>query len=796
MRIGDFYSDAPVDISATEEGLPQPAAASRTSFLTADGQTVTPLEQAVVPGTGGRLEIAFIDKCRIVRECIGRVRVDSSGRRAWATGFLIAPGLLMTNHHVVPDVASAQKSHVEFGYWYDLAGQLSRAEGASLSPMDFYVSDPVLDYAVVAVQPTSGPDDAVTSRGFLRLIPETGKIRPGELATILHHPDGAPMQVALRNNKIRRAEPGEAFIEYASDTGYGSSGAPVFNDSFQLVALHTGGRIRQRRRQYALINGTFADSLDGLGEADVIWEFQIGARVSRICMSLLEQARANFPGRVHEIETAMRGGGDVLSGAIFEAKFPSPQAPYPAPEGIGGKGVPLAPMRAQGALPAGTAASVTIPIQLRVTVEVANATAAQVPPTEEEAPPLVPENAVRDRAPKSRGLRDVVDLALSKDRGAGRRYGAAGAGPGADRELDGEYESARSPGSPAAPDTASLSDPISRMFATTTGRSAAARIGNETRTIAAFDQLGAEIIAEALVLSNQVQSSDRLLITRKANGDVPVLLILSDRIQDVGDSRVISDEVQLPLDLMKRAVEAAPSQPAAGVPELMVLETARSHGAAGIADTMIISRPEIVLTRLPRMVPICVPQPGKAVMFGEMISTAGILCCDAEGTLGVTACFHGTGPVGTKVKIGGRECVVKRASELQDLVFIPVDKDFTYLGLRGRGGLRGQGDLAPAEGDSAWFDGATNANTETWVQSVDRSIFRNAPGTQLRFQTDRDTDHGDSGSALLDSQDRILGFAHRMTDYGEHPEFADWVWAPNALRALGLTPFVPERKEE
>jgi hypothetical protein len=29
-----------------------------------------------------------------------------------------------------------------------------------------------------------------------------------------------------------------------------------------------------------------------------------------------------------------------------------------------------------------------------------------------------------------------------------------------------------------------------------------------------------------------------------------------------------------------------------------------------------------------------------------------------------------------------------------------------------------------------------------------------------------------------------------MTDIGEHPKFTDWVWAPNAMRALGLTPFV------
>src|SRR5262249_59026893 len=172
VRLGDLYFDTPADADVDAE-LPQPTAVSRTFFLTSEGQASTPHERESDPGTGARLEVAFIDKCRIVRECIGRVRVVRERQRGWATGFLVAPGLLMTNHHVLPDVESAQNSYVEFGYWYDLAGQLSVGESISLSPMDFYVSDVALDYAVVAVEPTT------MSRGYLRLIPESGKIRSG-----------------------------------------------------------------------------------------------------------------------------------------------------------------------------------------------------------------------------------------------------------------------------------------------------------------------------------------------------------------------------------------------------------------------------------------------------------------------------------------------------------------------------------------------------------------------------------------------------------------------------------------
>jgi hypothetical protein len=59
---------------------------------------------------------------------------------------------------------------------------------------------------------------------------------------------------------------------------------------------------------------------------------------------------------------------------------------------------------------------------------------------------------------------------------------------------------------------------------------------------------------------------------------------------------------------------------------------------------------------------------------------------------------------------------------------------------------------------------------------------------QLKVQTDPDTDEGDSGSALIDEHDRVIGFAFERTDYDDYPQFTDWIWAANALRALNLRP--------
>jgi hypothetical protein len=105
-----------------------------------------------------------------------------------------------------------------------------------------------------------------------------------------------------------------------------------------------------------------------------------------------------------------------------------------------------------------------------------------------------------------------------------------------------------------------------------------------------------------------------------------------------------------------------------------VYEIVRSRAELGATEALAIARPEVVFTHLPSMVRIAAPQPGIPIYKGSKLSTAGVFCRDPEGYLGVTACLHGTGPVGTKITVSGINSAVALVSEVQDLVFIPLNE--------------------------------------------------------------------------------------------------------------------------
>jgi hypothetical protein len=57
---------------------------------------------------------------------------------------------------------------------------------------------------------------------------------------IIQHPNGNAKRVALRNNLLTGAD--DQTIRYFTDTDFGSSGSPVCDDNWRVLALHRGAK--------------------------------------------------------------------------------------------------------------------------------------------------------------------------------------------------------------------------------------------------------------------------------------------------------------------------------------------------------------------------------------------------------------------------------------------------------------------------------------------------------------------------------------------------------------------------
>lgn len=210
------------------------------------------VQPEIIIGRDESLDAAFLDLLARQRLAVGIVRtegVDYEGRRgAWSgTGFLVAPNILLTNHHVLNSAAVAETAEVAFDY--ELSAQ-SLASGRKtepapgrtyrLHPERMFVTSPIeggLDYSFVWIDEVQ-LDGGTTIRMERAAFP----IEPEERAFIIHHPRGLPKRVSLDDADVLTARPDGAVIHYTSDTEPGSSGAPVFDRSGRLIALHHASR--------------------------------------------------------------------------------------------------------------------------------------------------------------------------------------------------------------------------------------------------------------------------------------------------------------------------------------------------------------------------------------------------------------------------------------------------------------------------------------------------------------------------------------------------------------------------
>ncbi|MEH2279914.1 MAG: LamG-like jellyroll fold domain-containing protein [Nostoc sp.] len=238
------------------------------------------------------------------------------------SGFLVGVTHLITNKHVISDTNSARQCVAQFNYAEDTQGNTLPSIDYQLAPEILFISERNLDYTLVQLKSGTFTRQAGSKFGWVQLVESEDNIcpglrnisidnpklvskenieenqkvvskenteenqkkteeeglndyLPGDQVIIVQHPKGRKKEIAL-NDKVIDDGLYKNFLRYRTDSDYGSSGSPVFNNKWQLVALHHAAILKKT---------------DPAKEDEVI--AQQGVRICRIVEDLKKKSISN-----------------------------------------------------------------------------------------------------------------------------------------------------------------------------------------------------------------------------------------------------------------------------------------------------------------------------------------------------------------------------------------------------------------------------------------------------------------------------------------------------------------------
>ena len=159
------------------------------------------------------------------------------------TGWLAAPGLLFTCYHVIrarrrhePEPSEGdlrlQVKHTEVLFDFDAEG----APPVVCQVFDLVAVSKQLDVALLELIAT---DHRLGPR--YREAPLPASADTPFPVNIIQHPGGRAKRIAIRNNLLYSVS--QTHLRYRTDTDEGSSGAPVFDDTWSVIGMHQAARL-------------------------------------------------------------------------------------------------------------------------------------------------------------------------------------------------------------------------------------------------------------------------------------------------------------------------------------------------------------------------------------------------------------------------------------------------------------------------------------------------------------------------------------------------------------------------
>lgn len=175
-------------------------------------------------------DVRVLQLAQQAAKAVVRVNLNHKGI---GTGFMVAPKLLMTARHVIRSEEQAEQASFWFDYELDPSGIPLQVKTAKAAEDGLFHTNPLteMDYTILEL---ADPPDFGQPLQLRPVVPATG-----DRVNIIQHPKADHKKISLQDNKVSYAD--RRTIQYMTATDEGSSGSPVFNEEYEVIAIHTEG---------------------------------------------------------------------------------------------------------------------------------------------------------------------------------------------------------------------------------------------------------------------------------------------------------------------------------------------------------------------------------------------------------------------------------------------------------------------------------------------------------------------------------------------------------------------------
>ncbi len=198
--------------------------------------------EVLTMGRSTLLPVNFLAKGVQKSKAVGKVEIKvGTNRFNVGTGFLFkVPGIddlfFITNYHVISNKSDIAKTKIIFDYELDIDGNTIPSKSFSIDETGPWHCSEINQFDSTIFK-LKDQNNQLARYGFIEL--KEIEISKNDFVNIIQHPGGEMKQISLYHNIVTNTN--DRVIQYLTDTLKGSSGSPVFNSDWEVVALHHSG---------------------------------------------------------------------------------------------------------------------------------------------------------------------------------------------------------------------------------------------------------------------------------------------------------------------------------------------------------------------------------------------------------------------------------------------------------------------------------------------------------------------------------------------------------------------------